>query len=51
MDYHKVLGQAEQTYEILSNDQEQSKIKNTITEALKELDDRSKQIIEARWLN
>jgi RNA polymerase sigma-32 factor len=37
-------------YEILSNDQEQFKIKNTITEALKELDDRSKQIIEARWL-
>ncbi len=37
-------------YEILSNDQEQFKIKNTITEALKELDDRSKKIIEARWL-
>ena len=37
-------------YEILSNDQEQFKIKNTISEALKELDDRSKQIIEARWL-
>ena len=37
-------------YEILSNDQEQFKIKNAITEALKELDDRSKQIIEARWL-
>ena len=37
-------------YEILSNDQEQFKIKNTITEALKELDDRSRQIIEARWL-
>ena len=37
-------------YEILSNDQEQFKIKNTITEALKELDDRSKRIIEARWL-
>jgi RNA polymerase sigma-32 factor len=37
-------------YEILSNDQEQFKIKNAITEALMELDDRSKQIIEARWL-
>jgi RNA polymerase sigma-32 factor len=37
-------------YEILSNDQEQFKIKNTITEALKELDDRSKKIIETRWL-
>ena len=37
-------------YEILSNDQEQFKIKNAITEALKELDDRSKKIIEARWL-
>ena len=37
-------------YEILSNDQEQFKIKNTITEVLKELDDRSKRIIEARWL-
>ena len=37
-------------YEILSNGQEKSKIKNTITEALKELDDRSKKIIEARWL-
>ena len=37
-------------YEILSNDQEQFKIKNTITEALKELDERSKRIIEARWL-
>jgi len=37
-------------YEILSNDQEQLEIKNTITEALKELDDRSKKIIEARWL-
>ena len=37
-------------YEILSNDQEQFKIKNTITEALKELDDRSKKIIEGRWL-
>jgi len=37
-------------YEILSNDQEHFKIKNTITEAVKELDDRSKQIIEARWL-
>ena len=36
--------------EILSNDQERYKIKNTVTEALKELDDRSKQIIEARWL-
>ena len=37
-------------YEILANDQERSKIKHTMTEALKELDDRSKQIIEARWL-
>ena len=37
-------------YEILSNDQEQFKIKNAINEALMELDDRSKQIIEARWL-
>ena len=37
-------------YEILSNDQEKLKIKNTVTEALKELDNRSKQIIEARWL-
>ena len=37
-------------YEILSNDQEQVNIKNTVSEALKELDDRSKQIIEARWL-
>ena len=37
-------------YEILSNGQEQSKIKSTITEALKELDHRSKKIIEARWL-
>ena len=37
-------------FEILSNDQEQFKIKNAITEALKELDDRSKKIIEARWL-
>ncbi|MEL0215373.1 MAG: RNA polymerase factor sigma-32, partial [Burkholderiaceae bacterium] len=37
-------------YEILSNNQEQFEIKNTITEALKELDDRSKKIIEARWL-
>jgi len=37
-------------FEILSDDQEQVKIKNTITEALKELDDRSKQVIEARWL-
>jgi RNA polymerase sigma-32 factor len=37
-------------YEILSNDQEQSKVKIAVAEALKELDDRSKQIIEARWL-
>ena len=37
-------------YEILSNDQEQSKLKNSVTEALKELDNRSKKIIEARWL-
>jgi RNA polymerase sigma-32 factor len=37
-------------FEILSDDQEQLKIKNSVTEALKELDDRSKQIIEARWL-
>ncbi len=37
-------------YEILSDDQEQVNIKNTVSEALKELDDRSKQIIEARWL-
>ena len=36
--------------EILSDDQEQINIKNTVSEALKELDDRSKQIIEARWL-
>ena len=37
-------------YEILSDDQEQTNIKNTVSEAIKELDDRSKQIIEARWL-
>jgi RNA polymerase sigma-32 factor len=37
-------------YEILSNDQELSKVKIAVAEALKELDDRSKQIIEARWL-
>ena len=37
-------------YEILSDNQEQVNIKNTVSEALKELDDRSKQIIEARWL-
>ena len=37
-------------YEILSNDQEQFRIKNIVTETLKELDDRSRQIIEARWL-
>jgi len=37
-------------YEILSNDQEQFKVKIAVAEALKELDDRSKQIIEARWL-
>ena len=36
--------------EILSVDQEQINIKNTVAEALKELDDRSKQIIEERWL-
>ena len=36
--------------EILSVDQEQINIKNTVAEALKELDDRSRQIIEARWL-
>ena len=37
-------------YEILSDGQEQVNIKNTLSEALKDLDDRSKQIIEARWL-
>ena len=37
-------------YEILSDNQEQVNINNTVSEALKELDDRSKQIIEARWL-
>jgi len=37
-------------YEILSNDQEQFEIKKSVTEALKELDTRSKKIIEARWL-
>jgi len=37
-------------YEILSDDQEQVNIKNTVSEALKELDDRSRQIIEERWL-
>jgi RNA polymerase sigma-32 factor len=37
-------------YEILSNDQEQFKIKNTVAAALKELDNRSKHVIEARWL-
>ena len=49
MDYHKVLGKRSRPYEILSNDQEQFKIKNTLLKR-KELDNRSKQIIEARWL-
>ena len=37
-------------YEILSDDQERVNIKNNVSEALKDLDDRSKKIIEARWL-
>ena len=37
-------------YEILSDDQEQFRIKKAVTDALKELDDRSKHVVEARWL-